>query len=86
MLDIYFNFMDSSLKYYGLDWIAMIMTFLSIYLLGKKNKYGFIFGLLANASWFGFGILAQSVGNMFANVILTILNVKGYRNWKNAKN
>ena len=77
--------MEYITQYYGVDWIAMIMTFLSLYLLGKKNKYGFIFGLLANASWLTFGILVQSTANVLANVIFVFLNIKGYQHWKQTK-
>lgn len=76
---------DVVFNYYGVDWIAMIMTFFSIYLLGKKNKYGFIFGLIANASWLAFGIIVQSLGNITANLVFTYLNIKGFRNWRNSE-
>lgn len=72
-------------NYYGVDWLAMFMTFISIYLLGKKNKYGFIFGLLANASWLTFGIIVNSLGNVAANVVFTFLNIKGYLNWRRSE-
>lgn len=77
--------MEIIIKYYGIDWMAMLMTFCSLYLLGKKNKYGFIFGLLANFFWLCFGILVLSAGNILANVVFSILNIKGYLNWKSGK-
>lgn len=69
------------LNYYGVDWLAMVLTFLSLYLLGKKRRSGFLYGLGANACWFTFGILAGSMANQVANVVFAALNVRGYRRW-----
>ena len=76
---------DEVFNYYGVDWLAMFSTFISLYLLGKKNRYGFLFGLLANFSWMTFGVMAQSVANVVANILFTGLNVRGYYNWGKTK-
>ena len=70
------------LKYHGVDWIAMIMTFLALYYLGEKRRFGFIFGILASISWLTFGVLVDSIANILANVIFIVLNLRGYLNWK----
>ena len=70
------------LKYHGIDWIAMIMTFLALYYLGEKRRFGFIFGILASISWLTFGVLVDSIANILANVIFIVLNLRGYLNWK----
>ena len=70
------------LKYHGIDWIAMIMTFLALYYLGEKRRFGFIFGILASISWLTFGVLVDSIANIIANVIFIVLNLRGYVNWK----
>ncbi|VAX40258.1 hypothetical protein MNBD_PLANCTO03-1504 [hydrothermal vent metagenome] len=72
-------------KYYGLDWAAMIFTFLSLYRLGHGKRDGFLYGLCANVCWAGFGILALSVANPMANVVFIVLNVRGYRHWQQGK-
>ena len=72
---------DLIFSYYGVDWLAMITTFLSLYYLGKKKRRGFIYGLAANASWLTFGVMAGSLANVLANTIFAALNVKGYRHW-----
>lgn len=56
------------LDYCGIDWLAMVMTFLSLYFLTKKNRAGFICGLGANASWLVFGVMAGSVANPSKNI------------------
>ncbi|MBW2554931.1 MAG: nicotinamide mononucleotide transporter [Deltaproteobacteria bacterium] len=70
------------LKYHGIDWIAIIMTFLTLYYLGERRRFGFVFGIVASISWLIFGILVDSIANIIANVIFIALNLRGYLNWK----
>ena len=70
------------LKYHGIDWIAIIMTFLTLYYLGERRRFGFVFGIVASISWLIFGILVDSIANIVANVIFIALNLRGYLNWK----
>jgi len=75
--------MEFLFKYHGIDWIAIIMTFLTLYYLGEKRRCGFIYGILASLSWLTFGVLADSIANIIANVIFIALNLRGYLNWQN---
>ena len=36
-------------QYLGLDWLAMLLTFSAIYLLGNKTRYGFLVMMVGNA-------------------------------------
>jgi len=73
-------------KYYGVDWLAMILTIVSLVLLGRKKKEGFIFGILSNLSWLTFAALALSVANVLANFVFIGLNIKAYMNWRKIDN
>jgi hypothetical protein len=75
-------FLEIMGNYYGIDWFAMLMTFFSLYYLGKKMKRGFVFGGLANVSWLAFGVMAGSLANPIANIIFITLNVRGFMSWK----
>ena len=75
--------MELLFKYHGIDWIAIIMTFLTLYYLGEKRRFGFVFGVLASISWLIFGILVDSIANIVANIIFIALNLRGYLNWQN---
>lgn len=44
--------MGSLLKYYGIDWLWSGDSIYGIYLLAKKNKYGFIFLMISDSSGF----------------------------------
>ncbi len=68
-------------KYYGIDWIAMILNALSIYLLGKRLKLGFFLGVVANLAWIAFAVLADSAATVIACSIFVVLNARGWWNW-----
>lgn len=68
--------------FYGSDWAAMVLTFLSIYYLGNSKRIGFIFGIGAGISWTVFGVLVGSIASPIANAIFIYLNLRGYLKWK----
>jgi hypothetical protein len=69
------------LNYYGLDWIAMLLTFGSIYWIGERRRMGFVLGMIGNMFWFAFGIFADSPATLVANLIIFLLNLRGYLKW-----
>ena len=73
---------ETILKYYCIDWIALVLNAVAIYLLGKKRKAGWSLGIAANIAWIVFGILAHSVATVVACSIFVALNVKGWLNWR----
>ena len=73
---------EAIVKYYFIDWIALVLNAAAIYLLGKKRKSGFSLGVGANIAWIVFGILAHSVATVAACSIFVALNVKGWLNWR----
>lgn len=72
---------ETIIKYYCIDWMALVLNAAAIYLLGKKCKTGFALGVVANVAWIVFGILAHSVATVVACSIFVALNVKGWLNW-----
>ena len=72
---------DIITKYYGIDWTAMVLNAIAIYLLGKKQKLGFFLGVLANIAWIVFAILAHSVATVVACSIFDFLNARGWWSW-----
>ncbi|MBE3902414.1 hypothetical protein HJ158_25535 [Vibrio parahaemolyticus] len=55
-------------QYYGIDWVAMVLTFLAIWQIGNKNKIGFILMMCGNTSWVAVGYLTGSVAMIIANI------------------
>ncbi len=75
--------MDILLKYYGLDWLAMVSSLLAVYLMGNKNRFGFISYMLANALWIYLGVFKmQSYGITIGNIFFLAMNLRGYLKWK----
>jgi 4-hydroxybenzoate polyprenyltransferase len=61
--------MDVFFKYYTLDWIATSLSLLAVYLLGNKNKFGFISFSIANTLWIFLGFsLMNSLGIGIGNI------------------
>ena len=69
---------------FGLDWGAMIFSLLALYLIGRRNRFGFLSFIAANVCWLSIGWLTMSLAIMVGNGIFLILNLRGYRNWLNA--
>jgi hypothetical protein len=80
--------MEQFLKYYGLDWLAMALSLLVVYLLGNKNKNGFLSFSTANVLWIFLGFaLMNSLGIAIGNAVFLIMNIRGYISWnKNQQN
>mgnify|MGYP006112547363 FL=1 len=74
-------FTENALRYYGFDWAAMLMTFLSLYLLGNHNRLGFLMGIGANFFWFSYGFMSGSLANMLCSVVVMLLQFRGWRKW-----
>ena len=74
-------FTENALRYYGFDWAAMVLTFLSLYLLGNHNRLGFLMGIGANFFWFSYGFMSGSLANMMCSVVVMLLQLRGWRKW-----
>jgi nicotinamide riboside transporter PnuC len=72
---------ETIVRYYCIDWIALVLNAAAIYLLGKKRKIGWPLGVGANLAWILFGIMAHSVATVIACSIFVALNAKGWWNW-----
>jgi hypothetical protein len=65
--------MTDLFKYYGLDWIAMILSVIAMILLGNKVKWGFTFFMLANFTWILLGFfLLHSYAIVLGNFVFLI--------------
>jgi hypothetical protein len=75
--------MDAFLKYYGLDWLAMATSLFAVYLIGNKNRLGFLSYIIANSLWIYLGIFKmQSLGISVGNVFFLAMNFRGFIKWK----
>lgn len=70
------------MQYYFLDWISMALSLLAVYLLGQKNRIGFISFMISNVGWIIIGIWADSYGIIVGNIVFLGLNLRGYFKWQ----
>ncbi|WP_187993698.1 nicotinamide mononucleotide transporter [Vibrio harveyi] len=68
-------------QYYGIDWVAMVLTFFAIWQIGNKNKIGFISMMCGNTSWVAVGYLTGSVAMIIANIIFFSMNLRAIIKW-----
>lgn len=73
--------LTSPFQHYGLDWIAMSLTFIAIYSLGNKLRHGFVIMMAGNACWIILGFKFESLGMILANVVFFAMNVRGFMKW-----
>ena len=69
------------LQYYGIDWVAMVFTFWAIYLIGNKNRTGFVIMILGNAAWVVVGVLTDSLAMIIANGAFIAVNARAWLKW-----
>jgi len=72
-----------TIRYAGIDWVASLFTFLCMHYVGEKRPFGFLLGMIGNILWVIFGCMTLGWGLVTGNVILFVLNLKGYWRWKN---
>ena len=68
-------------QYFGVDWIAMCLTFAGIYFLGNKTRSGFVIMMLGNLCWTVIGLWAHSYAMIIANLGFLSMNVRGFVKW-----
>ncbi len=69
-------------RYYGVDIAAMIFTVAGLYIIGNKEKKGFIIASIGNMLWVTLGFLSQSTGLIVANTVLIAVYFRGFLKWK----
>lgn len=69
------------LQFYGIDWLATVCGLAGVYLLGNKNKTGFVVFMMASASWIIFGIISGSVAVVIGSSIFLLMHLRGLLRW-----
>ena len=72
-------------EYYGFDYLTAACVILAMFMLGSKNKSGFILYSMASSSAIVFAILAKSPPLIVTNLVMIVVNVRGFLNWNNNK-
>jgi hypothetical protein len=68
-------------QFYGIDWLATACGLLGVYLLGNKNKLGFVLFMVASLSWVTFGVLTGSIAVVIGSSIFLMMHLRGFLRW-----
>lgn len=69
------------LQFYGIDWFATACGLTAVFLLGNKNKFGFLVFMMASLSWIAFGIHIGSYAVITGSSIFFIMHLRGFLKW-----
>ncbi len=72
-------------KFYGIDWLAMFLTFIAIWQIGNKKRIGFVLMISGNICWAAIGILTESYAMVVANTVFIAMNSRAIIKWKEEK-
>lgn len=70
------------LQYYGIDWFATACGLAAVFLLGNKNKLGFIIFMMASVSWITFGLYVGSYAIVTGSSIFLVMHFRGFLKWR----
>jgi len=73
------------MQFYGIDWLATVCGLTGVYLLGNKNKYGFLVFMMASLSWIAVGVLIGSFAIIIGSSIFFMMHVRGWFNWSRSE-
>jgi len=72
------------MQFYGIDWLATVCGLTGVYLLGNKNKNGFLVFMLASLSWIVVGVFIGSYAIMIGSSTFFVMHLRGWFNWSKA--
>ena len=70
------------LQFYGIDWFATACGLAAVFLLGNKNKLGFIIFMMASVSWITFGLYVGSYAIVTGSSIFLVMHFRGFLKWR----
>lgn len=79
------SFSADLFRYYGLDWLWFSASILAVYLLGNKNKFGFVSMIVSDLTRLGMAYLTHSSATLIGSLIYLALNVRGWYAWRSAE-
>ena len=63
------------------DWIACILELSGAWLVGNKNKYGFLLLIVGSVFWFIAGASSELFGLMLVSIFFALINIRNYIKW-----
>jgi hypothetical protein len=73
--------MGTATAYFGLDYIAAATAIGGMYLLGNRNRAGFVLYAFSSLAMIGVALLIASPPIFIANAIALAVTIRGFWNW-----
>lgn len=70
------------MQYYGIDWLATVCGLTGVYLIGSRNRIGFLIMMIASLSWMTVGFMIWSVALIVGSLVFFSLHVRGFLAWR----
>jgi len=64
-----------------MDWLAGIFELIGLYVIGVKNKYGFLINILGNVAWIYVALTTGVYGLLLVVCPAIVLNTTNYVKW-----
>lgn len=61
------------------DWLAMLLSLVALWQLGRQNKQGFLLFMVANLFWLGFAVAQTNLPIFIGNIAFLLVNLNNYR-------
>jgi hypothetical protein len=75
------------LEYITIDWIAIFIDLIGLWMIGNKNIYGFLIGGSSNILWFTFAYFSAHSNALAASSLLyLIFSIRNYFAWNKDTN
>lgn len=68
-------------RFYGLDWLTMLLGLTGMWLLSRQDKRGFAINAVACMASLSVAFISGQSGFIAYNLILIVMMVKGFRSW-----
>jgi hypothetical protein len=65
-----------------MDWLGMVVSFISMWLLSGKKRQGWIFYVASSLLWTGYGFYIRSIPVIVMDIVLCVMGIRGYLIWK----
>lgn len=69
------------MKDIAIQLIPYVFLYIGLYLIGRKNKYGWLFDVMATILFFIITVSMQAYGFALAQIPLFVLTVRGFINF-----
>lgn len=64
-----------------IDWLAGLFELLGLYVVGNKNKFGFLFNICGNVLWIYVAFEYQVYGLLLVVIPALFINFRNYLKW-----